>query len=502
MSGNHAGIVRTRAGELCGTRQNQVWRFAGVPYAAPPVGPRRFRPPEPHPGWDGVRPALDFGPIAPQTTNPLETMLMGGEVPQSEDCLTLNVWTPGLDDAERPVMVWVHGGGNVMGSGRFPVYDGATFAARGDVVCVTFNYRLGELGYLHLDHLDDRFAGSANHAVLDQVLALEWVRDEIAAFGGDPDNVTVFGESAGAMSIGVLAGMDRADGLFRRAILQSGAAANVHERDVAIAVADRVLDDLALSSVDDVVEADLADLMRARTKAVDEARKLTGVLGALPFQPVVDGVVVDRHPLEALRAGAAAGLPMLVGTNADEWKMFDLSSPTPASEESVRADLARALGADRVDEALAAYREVHPDADHAGLRSAMMTDAVFRMPAVDLAEARIGTGEDVWSYLFTWQSPAMGGMLGSCHALELPFVFRTIGLPAASLLLGGEEPPWALSEAIQDAWIAFARTGDPSHPNLPAWPRHDLDERPTMELGSTCGVISDHAAATRRLWRS
>ena len=490
--------VETTAGRLVGRREGDLSLFRGIPYAEPPVGPRRFRPPAPVTPWTGDRDATAFGAIAEQSPSPLEAMFGGRRPATSEDCLTLNVWTPGgPDDGRRPVLVWVHGGAFLTGSGSTPWYDGTSFATRHDCVVVTLNYRLGAFGFLHLaDLAGEGYASSGNVGLLDQAAALGWVRDNIAAFGGDPGNVTVFGESAGAMSIGALLGMPAAAGLFRRAIPQSGAASNVLDRDAATATTGRVLDALGLgpgdaARLDDVPAADLL-------AAQDAVARRTGA-GRLAFQPVVDGTALPVPPLDAL----APGIDLLTGTNLDEMRLFTTLDPSLAAidDAGLVARCDEIFGAGAGEAAVAAYRDARAGASAGDVWSAVLSDRVFRVPAVRLAERHRNQGASTYLYLFTWATPAFGGVLGACHALEIPFVFNALDAPGVSMFTGPvTDEARTLALAVHDAWAAFARTGDPNHAGLPNWPQYDDAERPTMVLGREPHVQTDPAGHELRLW--
>jgi len=409
-------IVDTTTGKVRGIDKRRVLQFRGIPYATA----ERFRPPQPVEPWTGVRDATDFGLICPQNPSPTEAMLGGQDRPAGEDCLVLNVYTPAADDAARPVMVWIHGGAFVSGSGSIVWYDGSQLARR-DVVVVTINYRLGALGFLHLGHLDGAFAGSGANGIRDQVAALRWVRGNIAAFGGDPGNVTIFGESAGAMSVGTLLGTPEAAGLFHRAIAQSGAAHNVHAPETAEWVTSRLLAALGLTAqgFDALLEIPVEDLLRAQAEVEAEVQKGPASddgprPGGLPFQPVVDGTVLPRPPLEAVAAGSAAGVPLVTGTTADEWNLFHLQQRLagPLTEERARRRIARVVGQDRAADVVDAYRRAVPEADPDGVVCAFMTDLVFRQPAIRLAEAQ-SAHAPVSMYRFDLASTAMGGALGA-----------------------------------------------------------------------------------------
>jgi para-nitrobenzyl esterase len=500
-------VAATANGRLEGTERNGVIRFAGVPFAAPPVGPLRFRPPRPAADWEGVRPATSFGDISLQGPSMIEAAFGAQPEPASEDCLYLNVYTPALDGRARPVMVWIHGGAFVMGSGSSPLYDGSTFVQRGDVVVVTLNYRLAELGFSYLEHLDPDYAGSANCGILDQVAALEWVRDNIGAFGGDPDKVTIFGESAGGMSVGALLATPRARGLFHRAILQSGAAHNVVDPEHAQAATDDFMRHVGASGVAELAALPAERLLEARAAMVMAAMNDVEAVVAgerspigMPWQPVHDGSVIPAPAIDAIRSGSAAGIALLVGTTLDEWKLFALLDQTPLDDDLLLARANAVTGAG--DRFVAAYRALHPDLGTKALFGEMANDHVFRVPAIRLAEAHGGRGDPVFMYRFSWPSRAFGGSLGACHALELPFVFHQVANPRMALFLGDGDPPVALADRMQDAWIAFARSGNPGHGDLPHWPPYDTVRRATMDFNDSCRVLDDPGSAERLLWDS
>jgi para-nitrobenzyl esterase len=502
MGTTTAPVAETTTGRVQGSSEGGVAVFRGVPYAAPSGGANRFRPPQPPASWTGVRDATRFGHIAPQNPSPLEAMFGGTRPPISEDCLFLNVWTPGPDDARRPVMVWIHGGAFVTGSGSTPWYDGTSFAARGDVVCVTINYRLGALGFLHLADLGgEAYASSGNLGLLDQVAALTWVRDNIEAFGGDPTNVTVFGESAGAMSIGALLGMPAARGLFSRAIPQSGAANHVSSRDTATGVALDLLDAVGLdrTQVDRLRDLPVEALLAAQLKVAAQRG-----FGRLPHQPVVDGTVLPESPLDAVTNGSAAGVDLLLGTNVDEMRLFTALDPAITSIDEpallTRADEVFGPGAGAA--AIETYRGARPGSGAAEVWTAVLSDQVFRVPAVRLAE-RQSAHAPVHLYLFTWATPAFGGALGSCHALEIPFVFNVLDAPGVSVFTGeATASARQLALAMHDTWTTFARTGDPNGAGLPPWPPFTPGQRATMVLGEHSTVEEDPAAAELAHWAS
>ncbi len=505
-------VVRTTSGEVAGREHHGVLQFAGVPYAAAPVGAFRFRAPEPVEPWSGTRDAIAFGPVSWQAKGSMASLLGSAELHLDEDCLSLNVQTPAVDDGGRPVMVWIHGGGFDSGSGSTPWYDGSSFGARRDVVVVSVNYRLGALGFLHLggpSGLGAEYASSGLSGILDQVAALRWVRDNVAAFGGDPGNVTIFGESAGAMSIGTLLGLPAAQGLFHKAICQSGASSNVHRAADADEVTAALLAELGTTDAEVLLSADPQAILDAQV-AVSAAvgRGLVGATALrLPFQPVIDGVELPVAPIEAVRQGLSAHVPVIVGTTVDEWSLFSIAGRADDEDLQRRA---RHVAADRADELIAIYRADRPDASPRALLDAIFTDLVFRVPALRLLEAQSAHQPDhTFQYLFSWRSRAFDGALGACHALEIPFVFNTLGGPGAEMFLGvGPDDPGAsaLALTVQDAWAAFARTGDPQLDGLQLdgpgleWPTFDADRRAVLELGESVRVVEDPNAAERRFW--
>jgi para-nitrobenzyl esterase len=445
-----------------------------------------------------VRPAQRFGPAAPQL--PGEGLTAQRDVRWDEDCLTLNVCTPALDDARRPVLVWIHGGGFQTGQGGIPWYSGASFARRGGVVTVSLNYRLGALGFAQLDALGGaEYASSGLCGILDQLAALRWVRDHIAAFGGDPERVTVAGESAGGMSVGVLLGCPGARGLFRGAVAQSGAAHHVLAAPKAREVAARFAEALRADGVEALRARSVPEILAAQRAVAasyaEESRGDPTGLGGIPFRPVVEGRALPQPPLDAIRAGVTAGVSVLIGTNADETTLWGLGS---VDEARARRIFARHLPA--ADAAYETYGAARPGAGPGELVVALTTDQLFRIPAVRLAEAHHAAGGRVWKYLFNWKSRAFGGRLGATHALEIPFAFANLAKPGVDAFLGPGEPPSELAERMHAAWTAFVREGDPSCDALPEWPAYEPQRRAVMELAEPARLLSDPGAAERALF--
>ncbi|HEY0602939.1 MAG TPA: carboxylesterase/lipase family protein [Herpetosiphonaceae bacterium] len=481
-------IIETRYGSVQGAQEGSVRVWRGVPFAAPPVGERRYRRPVPPQAWSGVRDATQFGPICPQIVSVFEQQL--GEQPRamSEDCLTLNIWAPGTESRKRPVMVWIHGGAFVSGAGSLPIYDGSNFAQHGDLIVVTVNYRLGPFGFLYLHGLTDDPEYAANLGLLDQIAALTWVRDNIAAFGGDPEHITIFGESAGAMSIAALLAMPEAQGLYQQAILQSGAA-QVQLPEQASAVARAILEQLGVTPDNlDALRSIPGEIVLQTAIAVQSAMG-----GGLIFLPVLDGATLPAHPVAAIQSGSARNIPVLIGTNRDEGNLF-VTPDTPPSSRDVLATMLRSIvGPTRFPSILGAYAE-----SVAG-QAELFTDIIFWIPALQLAEPQQAQAP-VWMYRFDWESPSPEFVAGAFHALELPFVWDHLDTPAGRLFTGGAPGPQQLADPMHRAWIAFARTGNPGIAELPEWPQYDLDTRATMIFNSESRVEHDPQAEKRRLW--
>ena len=501
-------IVETLVGKVEGVEKGGILQFRAIPYA----WADRFRPPEPALPWAGVLDATQFGPAAPQEPSATDALLGVRDQVTSEDCLTLNVYTPAADDERRPVMVWIHGGGFTSGAGHLPYYNATKLAAESNVVVVTINYRLGVLGFLYLDHLCPDLAGSGNNGLRDQIAALEWVRDNVDAFGGDPSRVTIFGESAGGMSVATLLGAPAAQGLFHGAIAQSGAAENVLDTDAASWVTDQVLDHLELGPGDVVqlLDVPLEEILTAQNAA--ETAVLTGAPGPdrratadlhLPFQPVVDGGLLTGPPLDAIRAGSAAGVPLVVGTTAEEWNLFALRDTLDdIGEARLHRRATRMLGPELGEQAIDVYRTARPAAHSGELWCAILTDRVFRMPAVRLAEAQLPHAPHVAMYRFDYRSTVMDGQVGACHAIDIPFVFNNVDQPGVQLLLGGvDEGTQALARQASAAWARMAATGRPGGGDLD-WPDYDLDRRATCIFDRTTTLVDDPEGAIRAFWTS
>jgi para-nitrobenzyl esterase len=490
-------VVDTESGKLEGTLKDGLFTFQGIPYAAPPIGELRWMPPQPVKHWAGIRPAQAFGPIAPQSKGGLNIMYEAqAEETQSEDCLYLNVWSPGLDNSRRPVMVWVHGGAFNRGSGSNPSYSGSKLAQRGNVVVVTINYRLGSLGFLHLDKITGgRIPATGNEGLSDQIAALRWVRDNISSFGGDPNNITVFGESAGAMSIGCLLAMPLARGLFQKAILQSGS--NTFKTlDEATQLAEQFLGLLGVKAgeADNLRSIPVDQLLSAQNWLAASM----GIKGSV-LEPVVESKILPVMPIEGVKQGSAAQVTLLVGTNRDEAKFMSAMDPgmTRIDDAGLIKRWQQFLPPDLVPALIQNCREsltgpgmpISP----AELAIALQTDRQFRIPAIRMVEAQLQHNPATYSYLFEWQSAAPG--LGACHALDVGFVFGYL----SPRFHGSGPEAEKLSGRIQDAWLAFAKTGNPSCESLGDWPQSGT-RRLTMILGESCRVEAGPFQHEYRAW--
>jgi para-nitrobenzyl esterase len=484
-----SAVVMTGDGAVRGRELDGVTSFLGIPYAAPPYGANRFRRPVRPTRWDGVRDAVEFGATAakPSYSPPTDVLLPEPVIP-GDECLNLNVWTPDPGAAGLPVMVWIHGGAFTHGSSAVPWYAGDRFARDG-VVCVTINYRLGCDGYLWLDD------ATPNRGLLDQLAALEWVQENVAAFGGDPANVTIFGESAGAMSATAILSVPAAEGLFRRAILQSGAGHHtltVETAKLVTAALARRLDVTPTAAAFGSVP--LARLIAAQDQLAKDIatdpepwRWNEIATNVMPFEPIVDGGVLPAAPIDGVAQGIGRAVDLLVGTNLDEHRLFLVpSGALGAIDDATLLVATGALGLGPKEVSRYRTGSQGPGA----VLAAVAADWFFRIPAIRLAEAHQGTTH---MYEFTWPSPLFDGQLGACHALEIPFVFETLDSFGGEWLTG-PSPPAALAATMHRAWVAFARTGEPG------WPAYDVATRTTMTFDLESAPVEDPRSERRVVW--
>lgn len=478
-------VVETRAGTVRGAVRDGVAVWRGIPYARAP----RFRPPEPV-TWSGEHDATRFGPVAVQSRDPRTAMMSGmtDKIAMAEDCLALNIFAP-VDGKRRPVVVWIHGGAFVFGSGSQPLYNGTSFAKDHDLVVVTINYRLGVFGLLYLgDRLGEEYA-AGNVVLLDQLAALRWVRDHIAAFGGDPDAITVMGESAGAVSIAHLMSMPAAKGLFHRAILQSGASGlSPPTRVDANTLTDTMCAELAVTP---------RQLLELPVEQLIDAQDRVGrTLGLGAFFPYVDGVTIPTLPIDAVRNGEGVIVPTLLGSNRDEWALFDLF--VPGSTQTVIAQMRKQLGP-VLDQLHSRYLAARGDGNAATAWLDLVGEVAFRIPLIRLAEA-LAPQAPVWMYRFDWASTAFGGKLGAAHALELPFVWNVVESQFGQILLGNDPGAGPLAKTMQAAWASFIKGGAPAAEGFPRWPVYELPKRSTLRIDRESEIVDDPAGALRALW--
>lgn len=489
-------LVHTKSGPVRGHIRDGIASFLGIPYAASPTGELRFAAPVPHEPWTDVLDATTFGPTPPKPAYPapFDTLLEEPDIP-GEEWLNLNVWTPAERSGDLPVMVWIHGGAFANGNSAVPWYDGRSFAKAG-VVLVSINYRLGVDGFALLPD------APANRGLLDQIAALEWVRDNISAFGGNAANVTIFGESAGAMSVITLLSLPRARGLFTKAIAQSGAAqAAADPADAALVTAELGQALQAVLATSDVTAAGLAgvelDTLIAAQATVRDALGADPnparfgpsiVASSMPFIPVIDGALIPEHPLAAIAGGAGSTVTLLIGTNTEEFRLFLVP---PGTIDLITAEalpfVAAAIGADQ--RVIERYQANRPGASAGDIFAALVTDKFFRLPALDVAQARSGGPAATYFYEFDWGHPP----IGAGHSLEIPFVFDNLATAADDQVIGAD-PPQDLADEMNSAWVKFATTANPG------WPAFD-DSRPVRVFDADGGSIEhDLRGDERAIW--
>jgi para-nitrobenzyl esterase len=517
-------IAKTADGALRGTVHNDILTFLGVPYGSSTAGTSRFMPPKRPTPWSGVREATAYGDSCPQIsfgTSPFVKQPAPGEMPpaptemqkqigslygdwgrearQSEDCLVLNLWTPALDAAKRPVMVWLHGGGFGVGSGSAAAFEGSALARRGDVVVVTINHRLNVLGYLFLgDIAGEEFASSGNVGMLDVVQALEWVRDNIGSFGGDPGNVTIFGESGGAGKVSVVCAMPAAKGLFRKAIMQSGPCLRISDKQRGTAIAKQLLDDLGLSSLD-CGQLQRMDVRRLEAAAqVAELKVVPRVLGFGPigFIPLVDGIVLPHHPFDTKAPSESSHVSFMVGSTKDEAVAF--TGPLPNFNSLTETDLinlVRPMAGARAEQAVDLYKQIHPADSASYLLADIITDFWMRQAANRVAELKVKQqSAPVYVYVLEWQiNPA----LRCPHAADVPLVFNQI---ASSPAIAAAANSQTVSDQMSSAWIAFARTGNPNTHGAAHWPAYSLQSRSNWVFDVHSRAVNDYGKQAREFW--
>jgi para-nitrobenzyl esterase len=498
LSRKKTKIIETNTGKLQGYIDKDISIFKGIPYAEPPIGELRLNAPVLKSSWDGILEAMNFGPIAPQP--PPYTNYFPPPQQSEADCLTLNIWTPKIDDKKRPVMFWIHGGSHIYGSGQF---YGNNLARRGDVVVITINYRLGALAGLYFPN------APANIHQLDQVTALKWVNKNIEFFGGDPDNLTVFGESAGATSICTLMAMPLAKGLFKRAIVQSGVpnpdGFNLSDRKL---TTEWILEELKLKPYDleefrklpseEIIKAMIKVLEKGLVKRVN-----------IEFKPWIDGEIVPQHLIKVINEGYAKDIELIIGTNLEEYKFWRAFEPNFQDMNLSRlTKRMRYSGGEEneIDQIINTYKnsleENNLPSTPREIFDMYMTESKFRIPSIKFAEAQSKHQKDTYMYLFTWKTPFEDGKYGSMHALEIPFIFHTFMDDYLWIFPKRTEETVSLSEKMMDFWISFAKTGNPNHGGVFNWPNYDIEKRKTIIFDTNIEVIEDPYSKEREMWNT
>ena len=498
--------VKTIYGVVEGSRENDLNVFKGIPYARPPINELRWCSPQPPEAWSDIRSCTEFSAVCTQEDDPILSDMKIMEVagPQSEDCLYLNIWSQDGVDQKRPVMFWIHGGGLGLGAASQPLYDGQHLARKG-VVVVTINYRMGALGFLHLDTVSDgAIPATGNEGFLDQIAALEWVRENISAFGGDPGNVTIFGESAGGWSVTALMAMPKAKGLFHKAIAQSGVSNAALSLEHAADLGKEFLKDVANDPTD-------ADSLRALSaeKVLSAGSSFVRSIGALLtgigepnryHRAVIDGEILPASVLDSIAEGSSSEVILMAGTTRDE---MAAAVPAGASSEELESIVSQNAYGVEASEMIGRYREARMKrlarAGDADVASAISTDATMRIPCIRLIEAQ-KKHQATYHYIVTWTTPAGDGAAGANHGIELGFVFGTHGIDQDHATAFGDGPAASgLANAVMDAWTNFAKTGDPSSETLGSWPEYG-ENRETMMIGEQTHVREAPYEEERLAW--
>jgi para-nitrobenzyl esterase len=506
-------IVATRAGRVAGYVRSAIYTFKGVPYADDTAGANRFMPPAKPKSWAGVRSSRQYGYVAPQGprggwANDEEAFMFAwDDGVQAEDCLRVNVWTPGINDRKkRPVMLWLHGGGYTAGSGQeLRSYDGENLARRGDVVVVSLNHRLNVLGYLDLSGYGDQYAASGNLGMLDIVAALEWVRDNIENFGGDPGRVTIFGQSGGGGKVSALMAMPAAKGLFHRAIVESGSLLRGIPQENAQKLADAIVGELGLGkdSLSKIQALPFQQLVSAAQKVLSERRpKMPGgipnfrrISDSLGFGPVVDGKTLPAHPFDPQAPSISADIPMIIGTTLNEFVTAINHPEYESMSDEILQSRVREIYGEKATSVIAAFRDRTPQAKPFDLWSRIASAGV-RESAIQQAKRKAAQGgAPAYLYWFTWQTPILSGRPRAFHCSEIAFVFDNTD--RCETMTGGTAEARALAGKMCGAWIEFARTGNPNHAHLPHWPAFSADQ-PTMIFDNAPSVAMNPDGAEQK----
>lgn len=499
-------ISETQSGKVQGyISDNKLHIFKGIPYARSPIGHLRFKPPEVPRAWDGILKTTEFGPYAPQGFTIQEESFGKFDNQDENNCLSLNIWTPEPDDEKRPVMVYIHGGSFIFGGGADIWYgvDGSELARTGNVIVVTFNYRLGALGFLYIPDV------TTNVGILDQVAALKWVKDNIENFGGDPNNITIFGESAGALSVLTLVSIPLAQGLFHKAIMQS---APTFDTKTTIRSTSSLFKELGLSF------GDINTLSKLKAKKIINAQNkiiadwvINRENEIMDFRPSIDGKIIPKHPIEAIENGIGKDIDILIGNNKDEIKLW--TAPFQEWQDLDKLGLKRMVisrlatfgnGELVADEnfclkLIEAYK-YDSNSRPIDIYDRIDTDFTFRIPAIRVCETHCQHNSKTYKYLFSWCSPALDGIYGSCHVVEIPFVFGTIGKTGVEWFYGVGKEAELLSKKMMKTWLSFAYNGTPDNELIPIWKGYDIEDRTTMYMGEEFKIVKAPFEEQRVLW--
>jgi len=494
--------VEISSGKVRGELHAGIHSFKGIPYGAPTGGKMRFMAPVKPEPWSGVRDCFTFGHQSPQNMNYVEVLAPqanGSSEGYSEDCLFLNVWTPDPSTSKkRPVMFWCHGGGYAQESGSWPWVNGESLSRRGDVVVVTINHRLNLFGYFHLGDLGgEKYAASGNAGMLDLVAGLTWVRDNISQFGGDPGQVMIFGESGGGAKVSTLLAMPSAKGLFHRAAIQSGPGLRANTRDAANALTHAMVAKLGISSsrIDDLQTLPVETLL----SAMKSVQSMPGMRAG--FSPVLDPTILPAHPFDPTAPAISAGVPLIIGCNRTEQTFFSLRDDDAfhLTEEGLAKRIAALAPDADAPRILATYTAAYPNASPSEIFFLAGTDRGVRRGSIRLAERKVAQhSAPVYMYVFAWKSPALDGKLRSPHTAEIPFVFDNTDIPKFMTAHTSQEKELAAN--MSQAWIQFARSGQPEHKGIPNWPQYDFQKRATMIFDTACRIVSDPDSQVRELW--